>query len=281
MVVGADGNPPGCAIVLRFCGTIAIVPYSLPCYRTQKQRPIYKIGKHAVKGLTGMDIAENIERVRGLIAEAAVKSGRAPDDITLVAAAKTHPPDKIKAAIAAGVDAVGENRVQEMLQKHALDAYAGGPLHFIGHLQSNKAAKIVGVCDLIESVSSRALLEIIGKKAASLEIVQNVLIEVNIGEEPSKSGFLRTELAETLDFAAEIDGINVLGLMAIPPFVDKNREICYYFDIMYNLFIDMRGRKYDNVSMRFLSMGMSDSYIEAIRAGANMVRIGSAIFGAR
>ena len=228
-----------------------------------------------------MDIAENIKRIRGFIEGAAAESGRSPDDIMLVAASKTHPPDKIKAAIAAGVDAVGENRVQEMLSKHALEAYKGSPLHFIGHLQSNKAAKIVGVCELIESVSSKALLEIIGKKAASLGIRQNVLIEVNIGEEPSKSGIFRSELAGMLDFASGIDGVNVLGLMAIPPNVDKTREICYYFDTMYNIFVDMCGKKYDNVSMRFLSMGMSDSYIEAIRAGSNMVRIGSAIFGAR
>jgi pyridoxal phosphate enzyme (YggS family) len=228
-----------------------------------------------------MDIAENIKRIREAIGEAAIQSGRAPGDITLVAAAKTHPAGMVKEAIASGVDAVGENRVQEMLEKHAQGAYHGAPLHFIGHLQSNKVGKVVGLCDLIESVSSKALLEMIGKKAVSLGVTQNVLIEVNIGAEPAKSGVATEKIWEILESATETSGINVLGLMAIPPFFDKSEKVCYYFDTMYKLFIDIRGKKYDNVSMRFLSMGMSDSFIDAIRAGANMVRIGSAIFGSR
>jgi len=228
-----------------------------------------------------MNIAENIKRIREEISEAAVQSGRAPGDIALVAASKTHPADMVKEAIRAGVDAVGENRVQEMLEKHVEGAYQGASLHFIGHLQSNKVGKVVGLCDLIESVSSKSLLEMIGKKAVSLGITQNVLIEVNIGSELSKSGISLEETEEILAAASEIDGVNVLGLMAIPPFFDKSEKNCYYFDTMYKLYVDMRGKKYDNISMRFLSMGMSDSFVDAIRAGANMVRIGSAIFGAR
>jgi len=228
-----------------------------------------------------MNIAENIKRVREAIGEAAIQSGRAPGDITLVAAAKTHPAGMVKEAILARVDAVGENRVQEMLEKHAEGAYHGAPLHFIGHLQSNKVGKVVGLCDLIESVSSKALLEMVGKKAVSLGIIQNVLIEVNIGAEPSKSGVAPDEIWKTIESATEIGGINVLGLMAIPPFFDKSEKTCYYFDTMHKLFIDIQAKKYDNISMRVLSMGMSDSYIDAVRAGANMVRIGSAIFGSR
>ena len=227
------------------------------------------------------NIADNVKYVRDAIAEAASKTGRAPGDITLVAAAKTKPAELIKQAIAADVDAVGENRVQEILEKRPQDAYQGAPLHFIGHLQSNKVRQIVGVCDLIESVSSPALIESIGKKAVSLGITQDVLIEINIVREPQKSGILPEKTAEILETASRTEGINVLGLMSVPPFFVENERNCYYYDIMFNLFIDMSRNKYDNVSMKFLSMGMSDSYVDAILAGSNMVRIGSAIFGER
>ena len=228
-----------------------------------------------------MNITENVNRIRDAIEEAAQKSGRSGNDIKLVAAAKTRPAGDIRQAVAAGIDAVGENRVQEMIAKHKQGAYEGSPLHFIGHLQSNKVSKVVGVCDLIESVSSKALVESIGKRAFSLGIVQDVLLEVNIGREPQKSGIPPEQTEEILDFASQIKGIRVLGLMAIPPIYDKNESNCYYFDIMFKLFVDMSAKKYDNVSVRLLSMGMSDSYIDAIRAGSNMVRIGSALFGQR
>jgi len=210
-----------------------------------------------------------------------VSSGRTPDDIKLVAVSKTKPVDQIRQVIKAGVDAVGENRVQEMLLKCEQSAYEGAPLHFIGHLQSNKVSKVVGVCDLIESVSSKTLVESIGKKAMSMGIVQNVLIEVNIGKEPQKSGVLPEQTEEILALASQTGGIKVLGLMAIPPISLKNDRNCYYFDIMFKLFIDMSSKKYDNVSVRLLSMGMSDSFIDAIHAGSNMVRIGTALFGER
>jgi len=226
-------------------------------------------------------ISENIKRVRNNISEAAVLSGRSPDDITLVAVSKTKPVSLIRQAIAAGVDAFGENRVQEMCEKYAQNAYKDTELHFIGHLQSNKVSKVVGTCDLIESVSSKALVESIGKRAVSLGIVQNTLIEVNIGEEPQKSGILPAQVEEIMEQASRTEGIKVLGFMAIPPFSENFERNCYYFDIMFKLFIDMSTKKYDNVSVRLLSMGMSDSYTDAIRAGSNMVRIGSAIFGER
>ena len=228
--------------------------------------------------MSGINISDNIKRVRGVIAEAAAKSGRAPGDITLVAASKTKPAELIAQAIAAGVDAVGENRAQEMLEKQAQGAYSGAPLHFIGHLQSNKTGKVVGACDLIESAGSADLIKMIGGKAVSLGITQNILIEVNIGREPQKSGVLPERTEELLALASQTAGVNVLGLMSVPPLDVKNR---YYFDAMFNLFIDMRGKKYDNVSMYVLSMGMSDSYSDAILAGSNMVRIGTAIFGER
>ena len=228
-----------------------------------------------------IDVIDNIKRARGAIAEAAEKTGRSPGDITLVAAAKMKPADMVKQAIAGGVDAVGENRVQEMMEKRAQDAYSGAPLHFIGHLQSNKIRQIVGVCSLIESVSSPALIEQIGKKAVSLGITQSMMLEVNIGLEQQKSGVVPEQVEDILGLASEIKGIKILGLMAVPPIYQESDRNCYYFDAMYHLFIDMSKKKYDNVSMQFLSMGMSDSYTSAILSGSNMVRLGTAIFGGR
>jgi len=216
-----------------------------------------------------------------MIGEAAIKSGRSPGDIRLVAATKSRSADEIRQAVESGIDAIGENRVQEMCLKQAQGAYQGASLHFIGTLQSNKVSKVVGLCDLIESVSSVSLLELIGRKATALGLVQDVLIEVNIGKEPQKSGIMPEQTEEILEIASDIKGINVLGLMAVPPICDEKARNRYYFDTMFQLFVDMSIKKYDNVSVRLLSMGMSDSYAEAIRAGSNMVRIGTAIFGER
>ena len=226
-------------------------------------------------------IADNVKRIRENIADAAIASGRSPNDVSLVAASKTKSAEAVRQAISAGVDAVGENRVQELVAKHSQDAYIGAPLHFIGTLQSNKVNKIVGVCDLIESLSSASLLTQIGKRAESLGIVQDVLIEVNVGREPQKAGIMPEELDELMELASNTNGIKVLGLMAIPPFCSDKKKLCYYFDIMFQLFVDISAKKYDNVSVQFLSMGMSDSYTEAIKAGSNMVRIGTALFGER
>jgi len=226
-------------------------------------------------------IADNVKAVREKIAEAAALAGRDPKEITLVAAAKTHDARAVREAIAAGVDAVGENRVQEMLQKKAQGAYEGAPLHYIGHVQTNKIRHLVGACDLIESVGSKTQLELIGKRACALGLTQDVLIEVNIGREPGKAGVLAEELDELCARAAEISGVRVMGLMAIPPFVENPADSRPYFESMYQLFVDMRAKKYDNIFMHFLSMGMSDTFAEAVKAGANMVRVGTAIFGAR
>jgi pyridoxal phosphate enzyme (YggS family) len=225
-----------------------------------------------------MTIADNVKRVRDLIAEAAVKSGRSPGEITLVAASKMNTAERVREAILAGVDAVGENRVQEMLDKNSNGAYQGAPLHFIGHLQTNKVKAVVGICQLIESADSAGLLGLIDKRAATLGIKQEILIEVNIGREENKSGVLKENLEELLIYAGALPGISVQGLMAIPPALGGQFN---YFDEMYKLFVDIRAKKYDNISMNFLSMGMSDSFTEAIAAGSNMVRVGSAIFGAR
>lgn len=227
------------------------------------------------------EIIENIKRVREKIETAAAYSGRAGSDIILVAAAKMNGPERVREAIAAGVDAVGENRVQELLEKNAQEAYIGAPLHFIGHLQTNKVKSIVGICDLIESVGSLHLLEEIEKHAERAGVVQDILIEVNIGAEPGKSGVVPDELETLLEAVSIKNFICVRGLMAVPPFSyekDVNRT---FFDMMQKLFVDIKGKKYDNAFMQYLSMGMSDSFYEAIESGANMIRVGSAIFGAR
>ena len=226
-------------------------------------------------------ICDNIKRVRERIENAAIISGRSGGDITLVAASKMNDATRVREAIAGGIDAVGENRVQELLEKHSQGAYLGAPLHFIGHLQTNKVKSVVGTCELIESVGSTRLLGEIDRHAAAAGILQEVLIEVNIGAEASKSGVMPEELDSLLASCAEKSNIFVRGLMAIPPILPEKEVNRTFFDMMRKLFVDIQGKKYDNVYMQYLSMGMSDSFCEAIECGANMVRVGSAIFGAR
>lgn len=228
-----------------------------------------------------MSITENVRIVRGNIAKAAAAAGRDPKDILLVAATKMNDADRVREAIRAGVDICGENRVQEMLEKNAQGAYFGVPLHFIGHLQKNKVKQVVGLASLIHGVDSLALLDVINSAAAAKGIVQDVLLEVNVGGEVSKSGFAPEEIASAIDHAGNLRSIRVRGLMAIPPICLSGEENRPYFNVMSKLFIDNGRKKYDNVNMDFLSMGMSGDYMAAISCGANMVRVGSAIFGAR
>ena len=223
-----------------------------------------------------MNIEENVRKVQEKIRAAA--KGR---EVILVAATKMNDADTIRRAIAAGIDASGENRVQEMMDKLGQGAYEGAPLHFIGSLQKNKVKFVVGNCDLIHSVNSVSLLEAINKRAMALGIVQDVLLEINIAKEDSKTGFLPELLPEFLETAGNLPGIHIRGLMAIPPIPKKIGDNRLYFAQMRELFIDIGTKKYDNVSMDFLSMGMSGDFEDAIREGSNMVRVGTAIFGAR
>ena len=227
------------------------------------------------------DIARNVARVKEEIRRAALESGRQPEEIQLVAATKMNDAARVRAAVEAGVDICGENRVQEMLEKNALGAYDGVPLHFIGHLQKNKVKQVVGLCSLIESVDSLALLQEISRTAAKRDLTQDVLLEINIGREESKSGFLPEALEEALAGAAELPAVRVRGLMAIPPICAEPEENRPFFLQMQKLFVDNRGKKYDNVRMIFLSMGMSGDFTEAVRCGATLVRVGTGIFGPR
>ena len=227
------------------------------------------------------DIRANVAAIREKMAEAARSCGRDPKEIKLCAATKMNDAARVKEAVAAGVDCCGENRVQELMEKQPQGASEGAPVHFIGHLQTNKVKQVVGRVDLIESVDRTELLECVEKQAAKLGLVQDILLEVNIGAEESKSGFTPEETMQTAAKMEEYPHCHLKGLMAIPPVSEHEGDNCRYFAEMRNLFVDISAKKYDNVSMECLSMGMSGDYPDAIREGATMIRVGTAIFGAR
>ena len=227
-----------------------------------------------------MSIADNIRRVREEIAAAAAEAGRDPGEITLVGASKMNDTAACREAVAAGIDVLGENRVQELLKKYEEGAYEGVPLHFIGHLQRNKVRQIVGKVALIQSVGSLELLSEIQRCAEKLGIVQDVLLEVNIGGEESKSGFAPEALYAAAEEALRLANIRVLGLMTIPPVEVNPGESTQYFEKVRALYVDMNSNLFHN-KLECLSMGMSGDFAQAIRAGATMVRVGTAIFGAR
>ena len=227
------------------------------------------------------EIQENVKALRAKIAEAAEKSGRRPEDITLVAATKMNDAARVREAITAGIDVAGENRVQELLDKYEQGAYEGVPLHFIGNLQTNKVKYLIGKVALIQSVDSLKLAREIGRLAVRAGITQDILVEVNIGGEESKGGIAPDELPALLEEISQIDGVFTRGLMTIPPILGAAHKNTRYFEKMRELFIDIGAKKYDNTSMDFLSMGMSDDYYDAILCGANMVRVGTGIFGRR
>ena len=226
-------------------------------------------------------IQENVAAIRENMAKAARAAGRDPKEILLCAATKMNDAEAVRQAVAAGVDCCGENRVQELVQKLPQGAYEGVPIHFIGHLQTNKVKQVVGTVDLIQSVDRLELLECIQKEAAKRGIVQNILLEVNVGHEESKSGFTVDEARQMAAEMAKYPNVHLCGLMAIPPISQKPGDNCRYFAQMRNLFVDISAKRYDNVSMECLSMGMSDDYADAIAEGSTMIRVGTAIFGPR
>ena len=227
------------------------------------------------------EMREAVEEIRAKMAAAAREAGRDPAAVQLCAACKTRTADIVAASAALPIDVFGENHVQELCANFDAGAYCGKPSHFIGHLQTNKIKKVLGRASLIQSVDSEHLLAAIEKEAAKAGIVQNVLLEVNIGGEAAKSGVEPAALPQLLETAAGCAHIRVRGLMAIPPVAETSDGNHAYFTKMHELFVDIGRKKYDNVSMDFLSMGMSGDFEDAISAGANMVRVGSSIFGAR
>ena len=228
-----------------------------------------------------MSIAENVAAIKAGIREAALAVGRDPGQIVLCAATKMNGAEAVREAIAAGVDCCGENRVQELTAKLAENAYEGAPVDFIGHLQTNKVRQVVGNVRLIQSADRWNLLEAIDREAARQGIIQDVLLQINIGREASKGGFLEEEIPELLPKLPLLSHIRVRGLMAIPPICENSSENDKFFLKIQQLGVDIGAKKYDNVSVEILSMGMSDDYAGAIRCGSTMIRVGTAIFGAR
>ena len=228
-----------------------------------------------------MSIAENVARIRAQMESAAIAAGRDPKDILLCAATKMNDADAVRQAIAAGVDCCGENRVQELVAKLADNAYEGVPVHFIGHLQTNKVKQVVGKVDLIQSVDSLRLLEAIQKEAAKQGIVQDILLEINVGNEESKTGMPKEELPKILEQMSNFGNIRLRGLMTIPPICENSTDSRKFFQEICDLGVDIRAKKGDNVRVDIMSFGMSDDFREAIACGSTMIRVGTAIFGAR
>ena len=229
-----------------------------------------------------MKLDENIQRVQERIAQAAIAAGRKPEEITLCAATKVQTDDTIRSAIAAGIRVCGENRVQELTAHLAADAYAGAQVHFIGHLQTNKVKQVVGYTNLIQSVDSLHLLQAVDRQADKLGLIQDILLEVNIGGEENKTGCPLDQLPELAGAAGEFSHVRLRGLMAIPPISSAPGSNRGYFAKMYQLFIDIRRKMADNQSvMDCLSMGMSTDFEDAIAEGATLVRVGTALFGPR
>ena len=225
-------------------------------------------------------ISENLKRIRYEIAEAAIKSGRNPEDIQLMAVTKTVETRFINHAISeCGIDLIGENKVQEYLSKE--DELLPCEAHLIGHLQTNKVRQIVGKVKCIQSVDSVKVAREISKQSLQKGFTTDILLEVNIGHDEAKYGILPEALDETLSEIAELEAIKVRGLMTIPPICDDIVKTQQFFENMYRLFLDIQAKKSDNINISVLSQGMSADFVPAIMAGSNLVRVGSAIFGDR
>ena len=225
-------------------------------------------------------ITQNLQTIRENIAKTCAVCGRNPKDVRLMAVTKTVDPAYVNHAIGCGIGLLGENRCQEFLDKY--QQYKPADVHFIGHLQTNKVKYIIDKVSMIESVDSLKLAHEIDKEAGKKGLVMDILLEVNIGQEDTKSGVLPQDLPQLLEEAAQLPHIHIRGLMAIPPKISSLQgDIDKYFAKMYQLFIDITHKKMDNITMDVLSMGMSHDYMTAIRYGSNILRLGTAIFGSR
>ena len=229
--------------------------------------------------MTEQQLRENVAQVRRRMEDAAARAGRDPKEILLCAASKTQDADTVRLAAEMDIDLFGENRVQELTEKHAANAYGSKPLHFIGHLQTNKVRQVVGVASLIQSVDSEHLLNAVNRQAEKKELCQEILLEINIGAEASKSGVSPAQLDALAQAAGQLEHVRVRGLMAIPPATATPDETRAFFARMRELLTQARSRFGSELDV--LSMGMSGDYPLAIREGATIVRIGTAIYGAR
>ncbi len=227
-------------------------------------------------------ISDNLKVIRNNIAEAAISAGRSPEDVRLMAVTKTVDVKFINYAIDnCGIDLIGENKVQEFLSKKDELSALCKEKHLIGHLQTNKVKKILPEVDMIQSVDSLHLATAISSEAQKLGTVANILLEVNIGGEESKTGFDKLAFFDSLDAISQLPSLKVKGLMTIPPICDNDLELENYFSKMYDYFNEIKEKEFSSFDLEILSMGMSGDYVQAIKHGSNLVRIGSAIFGAR
>lgn len=231
-----------------------------------------------------MSIAENLSQIRERIAKAAVRAGRTPDEITLMAVSKTFPADRIEEAYAAGQRIFGENRVQEFEEKSlTLRKLEGAQFHLIGHLQSNKAARAAELFDCIDTIDSARLARKLNDVAGRLGRKLPVLIEINTGGEEQKSGVppVSLELEEILTAAPELPHLRICGVMTVPPWSDEAEHARPYFRMLRQIREDLAKRNLPCVGLDVLSMGMSHDFEVAIEEGSTQVRIGTAIFGRR
>ncbi|MBQ6999304.1 MAG: YggS family pyridoxal phosphate-dependent enzyme [Clostridia bacterium] len=222
------------------------------------------------------NIKDNLLSVQNRIEAACAKSGRKAEDITLLAVTKTVPADRIREIMDLGITSLGENRVQELLSKY--EELPDAKWHIIGHLQTNKVKSIVGKVKLIHSVDSLRLAEEIGKQSAARGITTDILLEVNVSGEESKYGMNLNFVDEMVERCAGIDGLCVKGLMTMAPLGAPESEIRKIFSSLYKKYVDISAKKYDNVIMEYLSMGMSNDFDIAIEEGANIVRVGRGLF---
>jgi len=226
-------------------------------------------------------ILKNIEDIKPKIKVAAEKSGRKKGDILLLAVTKTLPTEKMRVVLSEDLNAFGENKVQEIMAKYD-DFVSDGVLwHLIGHLQTNKVKYIIDKVAMIHSVDSIKLAAEIDKRAKDKGIVMDILLEINIAGEESKFGINPNEVFDILNEIKDYKSIRVRGLMAVAPFVENGEENRVYFKQMKQLLVDINEKKFNNICMDILSMGMTGDYETAIEEGANIVRIGTGIFGAR
>lgn len=231
--------------------------------------------------LNEQEVAQNVQKIAQDVREAALQAGRDPSEVQVMAVTKTVDPVLVNAAIGAGITLLGENKAQELCAKYDSYHKDGVQIHFIGHLQTNKVRQIVDKVSMVESVDSVKLAREIDRHCAAIGKVMDVLLEVNIGREENKTGVFPELLPALLEEAGKLEHIRVRGLMTIPPACETEEEVLQYFSQMRQLFIDIKQKKYDNISMEILSMGMSADYLAAVRCGSNIVRIGTAMFGQR
>ena len=229
--------------------------------------------------LSAKEFDQNYESVMEKFNLALQSVGKTREDVTLLAATKTVDVDTINYAISKGITHIGENKVQELLSKH--DYLNVVTEHFIGHLQTNKVKDVIDKVSLVQSVDSIKLAREISKQAKKRDIVMDILLEVNIGKEESKWGFLPEETLNAVMEISTFDNLRICGLMTIPPICENEQTQIKFFREMYNLYVDIREKNIDNTNISILSMGMSDDFDLAIREGANLVRVGTALFGKR